>query len=119
MGEGMGKVKGIIQWVEAKTAVRCTVRSYDRLFLPEDPAGDETRDGNGTKDFFLDDINPDSLKVLEGAVVEPSVAIDCMQLMAEIQLMIVVMEMVVECTIPRLDTNSNETGILPSIPALQ
>jgi len=83
--EGMGKVKGIIQWVEARTAVRCTVRSYDRLFLPEDPAGDETRDGNGTKDAFLEDINPDSLKVLEGAVVEPSVAIDCMQLMAEIQ----------------------------------
>mmetsp|Transcript_13450 Transcript_13450/g.15128 ORF Transcript_13450/g.15128 Transcript_13450/m.15128 type:complete len:873 (-) Transcript_13450:115-2733(-) len=73
--EGTARVKGIIQWVEASTAVKCKVNQYDRLFKAEEP-GKES-------DNFLDDINPDSLEVLEGVVVEPSVAIDALEVMAQ------------------------------------
>jgi glutaminyl-tRNA synthetase len=73
--EGMNRVKGIIQWVEAKTAIKCKINQYDRLFKTEEP-GKES--GN-----FLDDLNPNSLEVLENAVVEPSVAIDALSVMAE------------------------------------
>ncbi len=57
------KVKGAtIHWVDAKTAVDAEVRLYDNLFTVEDPnAGD-----------FLELLNPDSLKVLTGCKVEPS-----------------------------------------------
>lgn len=57
------KIKGAtIHWVDAKTAVDAEVRLYDNLFTVEDPnAGD-----------FLELLNPDSLKVLTGCKVEPS-----------------------------------------------
>ena len=56
------KVKGAtIHWVDAKNAVDAEVRLYDNLFTVEDPnAGD-----------FLELLNPDSLRVLEGCKVEP------------------------------------------------
>jgi len=73
--EGMKKVKGIIHWVEAKTAVRCRVNQYDRLFKTEEP-GRESGD-------FIQDINPDSLEVLKGVMVEPSVAMDALAVLAE------------------------------------
>lgn len=66
--EGMKRVNGIIHWVDAKTAVQCTINQYDRLFSVDEP-GKESGD-------FLKDLNPDSLSVLAGAVVEPSVAED-------------------------------------------
>jgi len=66
--EGMPRVKGIIHWVGADSAVECTVNQYDRLFSTEEP-GSST--GN-----FLDDINKASLQVFTGALVEPSVAVD-------------------------------------------
>lgn len=75
--EGMSRVKGIIQWVEASTAVKVTVNQYDRLFKSEEPGRDT---GN-----FLDDINPDSLEVLKDVLVEPSVAIDAVGLMSKMQ----------------------------------
>uniref|UniRef100_A0A7S2VYJ3 glutamine--tRNA ligase n=2 Tax=Eucampia antarctica TaxID=49252 RepID=A0A7S2VYJ3_9STRA len=75
--EGMSRVKGIIQWVEASTAVKIKVNQYDRLFKVEEPGKDT---GN-----FLDDINPDSLEVLKGVVVEPGVAIDAVGLLARIR----------------------------------
>jgi len=75
--EGMKRVPGIIQWVEAKTAVKCQINQYDRLFKTDEP-GKES--GN-----FLDDLNPKSLEILEGCLVEPSVAIDCLDLMAKIR----------------------------------
>ena len=49
------KVKGILHWVEASTAVDMEVRLYDYLLKPED---DETAD----KDF-LQQLNPNSLEV--------------------------------------------------------
>ena len=56
------KVKGIIHWVDAATAVPMEVRLFDRLFKSEDPEAS----GN-----FLDDLNPESLKVAT-ALCEPS-----------------------------------------------
>jgi len=44
------------------------VRLYDRLFLAEDPE----RDIPGMT--FLDNLNPNSLEVLRGCLVEPSLA---------------------------------------------
>ena len=75
--EGMKRVKGIIQWVESSTAVKCKINQYDRLFKTEEP-GKESGD-------FLDDLNPDSLQVLDGAVVEPSVAVDALDMMAQMK----------------------------------
>ncbi len=63
------KVKGTIQWVNAATALPCTVRMYDRLFLVPDPeAGDEGKE-------FTEYLNPDSCVVRDGFI-EPSVAND-------------------------------------------
>ncbi len=61
------KVKGTIHWVSAKHAVTAEVRLYDRLFSRENP--DAAEDGK----TFLDFLNPDSLKIIKNALVEPSV----------------------------------------------
>jgi glutaminyl-tRNA synthetase len=58
------KVGGVIHWVSAGEGVPCEVRLYDRLCRVPVP-------GAGGRDF-LDDINPDSLAVLAGAVAEPA-----------------------------------------------
>ncbi len=60
------KPKGVIHWVEAASAVRATVRLYDRLFT--DPAPDR-----GSAEF-MSFLNPESLTVIEGALVEPGLA---------------------------------------------
>jgi glutaminyl-tRNA synthetase len=61
-------VKGTIHWVSAEHAVPAEVRLYDRLFTVPDPdAGDED---------FKTYLNPDSLVVVHGALVEPSIAND-------------------------------------------
>ncbi|HEY8514632.1 MAG TPA: glutamine--tRNA ligase/YqeY domain fusion protein [Candidatus Binatia bacterium] len=59
------KVKGTIHWLSAAHAVPVEVRLYDRLFRSEKPeeAGS-----------FLDDLNPNSLEVVESAFAEPSAA---------------------------------------------
>ena len=59
------KVKGAtIHWVDAATAIDAEVRLYDNLFSdPEPDAADKN---------FLECLNPDSLKVLTGCKVEPS-----------------------------------------------
>jgi glutaminyl-tRNA synthetase len=59
------KVRGVIHWVSAVHGVPAEVRLYDRLFKVPEPG----RGGD-----FLDDINPDSLQVLSGCVVEPALA---------------------------------------------
>ena len=59
------KVKGTIHWVSAKHAVAAEVRLYDRLFSVEDPTQD---------DDFVQHLNPDSLKIIEAAQVEPGLA---------------------------------------------
>lgn len=56
------KVKGVIHWVAAETAVPAEVRLYDRLFSVENP---------GAEDDFTQVLNPDSLQSIQ-AFVEPS-----------------------------------------------
>lgn len=75
--DGMKRVNGIIHWVEQSTAVPCTIYQYDRLFMTEEP-GKESGD-------FLQDVNPDSLTVLEKAIVEPSVAQDAANVLKDIE----------------------------------
>ncbi len=57
------KVKSAIQWVSVNEAKKIEVRLYDRLFKDEAP---ET----------LDDLNPDSLKIIKDALIEPAVITD-------------------------------------------
>ena len=59
------KVKGAtIHWVDAATAVDAEVRLYDNLFSdPEPDAADKN---------FLECLNPDSLQILTGCKVEPT-----------------------------------------------
>jgi glutaminyl-tRNA synthetase len=64
------KVQGTIHWVSAARALDCELRLYERLFAIPDP--DAVEDG---KDF-LSALNPESLVVVKGAKVEPSVADD-------------------------------------------
>jgi glutaminyl-tRNA synthetase len=64
------KVQGTIHWVSAARALDCELRLYDRLFSVPDPeAGVDDTD-------FLSKVNPESLVVLRGSKVEPSVAND-------------------------------------------
>jgi glutaminyl-tRNA synthetase len=62
------KVRGTLHWVSARHAVEAEVRLYDVLFTVEDPLG-EAGDGD-----FTQTLNPDSLKVLRGCKLEPSLA---------------------------------------------
>lgn len=58
------KVKGTIHWVSAAHAVTAEVRLYDRLFNVENPS-DESKVGS-----FTDNLNPDSMIVLDNAKIE-------------------------------------------------
>ena len=60
------KVRGTVHWVCARRGTRATVRLYDRLFRDPAPARDAER--------LPEQIDPDSLEVLESSVVEPSLA---------------------------------------------
>jgi len=62
------KVQGTIHWVSAQHALDAEVRMYDRLFKVENP--NRVEEGKS----FLDHLTPDSLKVLTGCKVEPSLA---------------------------------------------
>ena len=60
------KVSGVIHWVSASESIPAEVRLYDRLFKvarPDDTDGD-----------FVRHLNPDSLQVIQGARLEPSLA---------------------------------------------
>ncbi|MEQ1746089.1 MAG: glutamine--tRNA ligase/YqeY domain fusion protein [Saprospiraceae bacterium] len=57
------KVKGVIHWLSAAHAKKAEVRLYDRLFQVEDPAAEED---------FKKAINPNSLEIVEKALVEPA-----------------------------------------------
>jgi len=61
-------VKATLHWVSAVHAVKIEVRLYDRLFSVENPT--DVDDGVD----WLDNLNPDSLKVLSPCYAEPSVA---------------------------------------------
>ncbi|MFL6212675.1 MAG: glutamine--tRNA ligase/YqeY domain fusion protein [Blastocatellia bacterium] len=60
------KVKATIHWVSAAHAVDAEVRLYDHLFIKENP--NEVEEGQD----FTANLNPNSLEVLTGCKVEPS-----------------------------------------------
>jgi glutaminyl-tRNA synthetase len=62
------KVKGTIHWVSAEHAIEAEVRQYDVLFSQENP--DDVPEGKDWKDL----LNPDSLQVMTGCKLEPSLA---------------------------------------------
>lgn len=62
------RVKATLHWVSAAHAVPAEVRLYDRLFNKPNP--DEVEEGLD----FKSNLNPDSLEVLQGSVVEQSLA---------------------------------------------
>ncbi len=57
------KVKGVIHWVSAAHALDAEVRLYDRLFAVANP---------GAAEDFLSTINPQSLRIVAHAKLEPS-----------------------------------------------
>ncbi len=59
------KIKGTIHWVAAKTALPAEIRLYDYLLKTDE-------NGNLPEDF-ISALNPESLIVLENALIEPSV----------------------------------------------
>jgi len=60
------KVKGVIHWVDASTALDCSVHLYDRLFTEAEP-------DRGDHDF-IDYLNPASLQIMDGCKAESSLA---------------------------------------------
>ncbi|MDK9693108.1 MAG: glutamine--tRNA ligase/YqeY domain fusion protein [Sulfurimonas sp.] len=54
------KVKSAIQWVDAASAKQVEVRLYERLYACENPQN-------------IEDLNPDSLKIIKNALIEPAV----------------------------------------------
>lgn len=57
------KVKSAIQWVDAASAKEVEVRLYERLYSCENPQS-------------IEDLNPDSLKIIKNALIEPAVVTD-------------------------------------------
>jgi glutaminyl-tRNA synthetase len=60
------KVKSTIHWVSAEHAIDAEVRLYDTLFTREDP--NQVEEGHE----FTENLNPQSLEVVTGAKLEPS-----------------------------------------------
>jgi glutaminyl-tRNA synthetase len=61
------KVRGTIHWVSAAHAVPAEIRLYNPLFTRPDPGADGD---------LMADLNPDSLEILHGALLEPALAAD-------------------------------------------
>ena len=61
------KVRGTIHWVAALHAIPAEIRLYNPLFIRPDP---------GAEGDLMADLNPNSLEVLNGAIVEPALAGD-------------------------------------------
>ena len=60
------RAKGVIHWVDSKSAIPCLINLYGRLFVHEAP-------GTGGADF-MDQLNPNSLTALKGCYAEASLA---------------------------------------------
>ena len=59
------KVRGTLHWVSAADCVKAEVRLYDRLFKVPNPSDE-------SEGSFKDNLNPDSLKIIDGALLEGS-----------------------------------------------
>lgn len=70
------KVKSTLHWVNARHAIDAEVRLYDHLFTKENPeeADQASPDSAPTREGkdFTANLNPNSLEVLTGCKVEPS-----------------------------------------------
>jgi glutaminyl-tRNA synthetase len=62
------KVRGTLHWVSAPHALEAEVRMYEQLFSV--PYPDDVEEGED----FTDNLNPNSLEVLTGCMVEPGLA---------------------------------------------
>jgi glutaminyl-tRNA synthetase len=62
------KVRGTLHWVSTKHAVKAEVRLYDHLFSKENAY--DVEDGQ----TWLDNLNPDSLKITTNCLIEPILA---------------------------------------------
>ena len=62
------KVKSTMHWVSAAHAISAEIRIYEKLFTKSDPQ--DVEEGK----TFLDNLNPNSLEIIEGARLEPSLA---------------------------------------------
>jgi len=62
------KVKSTIHWVSAAHAVPAEIRLYEKLFSKPDPG--EVAEGGS----YLDNLNPNSLEIVNEAKLEPSLA---------------------------------------------
>lgn len=66
------KVKGTIHWVEASHAVPAEFRLYEPLIKPKEDEAAEAEEGTEEMEkvekTFLDEINPNSLEILQGFV---------------------------------------------------
>jgi glutaminyl-tRNA synthetase len=62
------KVKSTMHWVSAQHAIPAEIRLYEKLFTQPDPG--DVPEGK----TFLDNLNPNSLEILTGAQLEPSLA---------------------------------------------
>ena len=60
------KVKGTLHWVSQRHTLPAEIRLYDTLFSVEDPL--DVPEGGS----FLDTLNPDSFRRLEGCALEPA-----------------------------------------------
>jgi glutaminyl-tRNA synthetase len=58
------KVKGVIHWVSAPHSITADVRLFDRLITVPNPGGGD----------WKQELNPDSIEILSGARLEPSLA---------------------------------------------
>jgi glutaminyl-tRNA synthetase len=56
----------VIHWVDTASAIECSVKLYDRLFLEENPGSGDTN--------FLEQLNPESLVELSNCYAETSLA---------------------------------------------
>ena len=63
------KVKGTLHWLSAAHALEAEVRLYDHLFTKENP-----NEVDEAGQDYLSNLNPNSLEVLTGVKVEPSLA---------------------------------------------
>jgi len=64
------KVRGTLHWVSADHALPVWVNLFDRLFTTEQP---DRRPKDAPESWsFLDSVNPDSLRVVENALIEPN-----------------------------------------------
>ena len=66
------KTKGNLHWVSAAHAYRTDVRLFDRLFAHPTPGARREGDAEGVTRDYLEDINPDSCRVIT-AYLEPAV----------------------------------------------